>query len=402
MLIQNRNLFRATRFILLKLPLLFKFLARFRPASNNLLIIKTDAIGDYILFRNFLEVLRASDKYKNYKITLLGNELWQDIALKYDYDFVDYFIFIRKSELYEKPLATLKLGWRLFKNNYQVVLQPSYTRQLITDGLAALTAANHIIGFESDNEGITPNYKLKTDRFYTQRLTLPANNYFELSRSAFFFESVLGCPVNIYSPYIPVNKSLNLGVVILTGAGVSKRRWEKEKFLELIKLICLHTSHPVYLAGRQHEAETGDYLMQNLSPKRVQNLIGQTTLPQLIDLIGNAALVIANETSAIHIAAATKTKSVCILGGGHFERFAPYPAPMVHNPVCVSEKMACYNCNWACKFAINETQPFPCVSAVTVEKIWDATRLQLAELPDIIEQPLAGSFGVREKRMVSV
>ncbi len=390
MFIQYRNLFRATRFILLKLPSLLKFLARFRKTQNSLLVIKTDAIGDYILFRNFLEVLRSSQEYKNYKITLLGNELWQDIALKYDSDFVDHFIFIRKNDLYEQPLSTLKLGWRLFKNNYSVVLQPSYTRQLITDGLAALTAGRHIIGFESDNEGIVPRYKLKTDQFYTQKLTLPASSYFEFSRSAFFFETVLNCPVNVSSPYISVNKFINGGIVVFPGAGVSKRRWEKEKFLALIKLICLHTSQTIYLAGRQQEAETGDYLMQNLSPERVQNLIGQTTLPQLIDLIGNATLVIANETSAIHIAAATKTKSVCILGGGHFERFAPYTTPTVHNPVCISEKMACYNCNWTCKFAINAGDSFPCVSAVSVDNVWQATLPLLATLPSVAEDQEAG------------
>ena len=96
MVIKNRNLFRVTRFILLGLPAVLRFFARFRPTKKRLLVIKADAIGDYILFRNYLEILRASEKYKNYHITLLGNEIWQDIASKYDSAFVDDFIFISK------------------------------------------------------------------------------------------------------------------------------------------------------------------------------------------------------------------------------------------------------------------------------------------------------------------
>src|ERR1700761_7079681 len=119
MLIKNRNLFRISRFILLKLPLLFRFLAKFRSPQKRLLIIKTDAIGDYILFRNFLEVVRSSEAYKDYKIHLLGNVLWSDLALKYDSRFTDEFIFTKPNDLYESPLKLFKLGWRIFKNNYE-------------------------------------------------------------------------------------------------------------------------------------------------------------------------------------------------------------------------------------------------------------------------------------------
>jgi ADP-heptose:LPS heptosyltransferase len=369
-MIKNRNLFRVTRFILLKLPLLFWFLAKFRKTHKRLLVIKTGAIGDYILFRNYLEVVRNAEKFKNYNITLLGNELWQDLAREYDHEFVDNFIFINPESFYEAPLKTLRLGRRLFKNNYAIVLQPSYTRYLITDGLATLTAAKQIIGFEGDNEGIAEWYKVKTDKFYTRRLILPQAIYFEFDRSKFFFETVLNLHIAIESPLIPFNKTGKKGIVIFTGAGNFKRSWEKGKFLQLIKLIQSNSNQSIYLAGGAEDFEARAYLAGNLPPKSIINLIGKTSLPQLVDVIGNAALVIANETSVIHIAAATQTKAVCILGGGHFERFAPYPNPTQNKPVCVFEKLECYYCNWDCKFQTNATEPFPCISILTVEQVW--------------------------------
>jgi ADP-heptose:LPS heptosyltransferase len=367
----NRNLFRINRLVLLKLPYLFKFLALFRQPKKRILIIKNDAIGDYILFRNFIEVIKKSTPDKDYQIDLLGNTVWKDIALTYDKEFIADFIFINpEALLYNEPLKTLKLGWRLFKNNYQIVLQPSSTRVLINDGLAALTAAKQIIGFESDNEGLPARYKRKTDKFYTSRLVLPPNIYFEFERSRFFFQNVLNCSIPLNSPSIPVHETVKKGIVIFPGAGNLKRGWEAEKFLALIKLIGQHTSQPIYLAGSPNEVHLGNYLTENLPPNSVNNLIGAISLPQLVELIGNAALVIANETGAIHIAAATKTKSVCILGGGHFKRFAPYPDSLAYAPVCVYEKMECYNCNWVCKFQTMPNEPFPCISIISLEKVW--------------------------------
>jgi ADP-heptose:LPS heptosyltransferase len=371
---QNRNLFRLNRVVLLKLPRLFSFFARFRKPQKRLLLIKTDAIGDYILFRNFIEVVKTSAVYKDYRVDLLGNTLWKDIALQYDAPFINHFIFTRADNLYHQPLQTLKLGWRLFKNNYSVVLQPTYSRTLITDGLARLTAAKEIVGFESDTERILPKYKIKTDRFYTRLLPLPAPVYFEFDRSKYFFETVLNEPVTLNGPVINIKAGEKKGIIIFPGAGVIKRSWEADRFLQLIKLLQQHTQIPIYLAGGPGEAVIGDFLVQNLAPGSVTNLINKTTLPGLIALIANAELIISNETSAIHIAAATHTKCVCILGGGHFERFAPYPDYIINRPFCVYEKMPCYYCNWICIYKTEATEPHPCVSNVSLDKVWQATQ----------------------------
>jgi ADP-heptose:LPS heptosyltransferase len=374
MVIKNRNMFRITRIILLRLPGLFKFFARFRKPRKRVQIIKTDAIGDYILFRNFIEIVKQSDTFKGYKIDLLGNSLWQDIALLYDKPFVEGFLFITPDDLYEAPLSAFKSGWQLFSKRYDTVLQPTFARTFINDALAAFTAAKHIIGFEGDTERINPKYKTHTDKFYTQKLQLPAGTDFEFDRSKFFFEEVLNQKITINGPHIPIAGGKKEGVIIFPGAGIAKRSWEKEKFLELIKYIKKETSQPVYLAGGPSEILTGAYLTENLPSASIYNLIGKTTLPQLVELIGNAALVITNETSAVHIAAATQTKAICILGGGHFGRFSPYPAYIQNGPLCIYEKMECYNCNWNCKFLTEPNEPHPCISTVNTENVWQAVK----------------------------
>ncbi|HWZ35344.1 MAG TPA: glycosyltransferase family 9 protein [Mucilaginibacter sp.] len=370
--IKNRKLFRLTRFVLLKLPAAFRFLALFRKPAKRLLLIKTDAIGDYIIFRNFIEILKKSEKYRDYQIDLLGNKAWRDLNETYDKQYLNETYFISPNSFYEAPLRTLKQGWLLFKNRYEIVLQPTYTRVFITDGFAALTAAKQIIGYESDNEGIFPRYKKKTDKFYTQLLPLPKENYFEFNRNVFFFETVLGEKIGLKAPQIKANVDNKKGIAILPGAGAFKRGWEGDKFLELVKRLLQQTQGPICLIGGPGEVKHGDFLMQNLPEGSIENRINKTTLPQLIDTIGGSSLLIANDTSAIHIAVATQTPSVCILGGGHFERFVPYPAGTPNAPVCVFEKMPCYYCNWICIYKTEANEPFPCISVVTLENVWQA------------------------------
>ena len=368
--IKNRNLFRLTRFVLLRMPPLFKFLAKFRTPKKRLLIIKTDAIGDYILFRNFIEVVKTSERFKHYQVDLLGNILWQEIALKYDGGFIDNFYFINADELYEAPWRTLKLGWRLFRNNYQIVLQPAYARTFINDGIAGLTAAKEIVGFEGDTERINRKYKVKTDTFYTRLLHLHAVKQFEFDRVKYFFETLLGQRLAIAKPKLGAGETTKNGVLIFPGAGVLKRSWEPEKFLELIKRIIKHTSKQIILAGGPDEIRIGAFLMNELPPGRVTNRIAGTSLIELIGLVAGSEILISNETSAIHIAVAVNTKAVCILGGGHFGRFAPYPENIGNTPLCLFEKMDCFNCNWHCIYKTAENEPFPCISAISLEKVW--------------------------------
>jgi len=257
------------------------------------------------------------------------------------------------------------------------VLQPAFTRLLLNDGLAGLTAAKEVIGFESDNEGIAPKYKARTDRFYAKKLALPDGVNFEFNRSKFFFETVLDEKINISDPSIPTSITERNGIVIFPGAGILKRCWEPEKFAELIKFILDNSNHQLTLAGGPGDTQLCDWFIEQFDTDRIVNLAGRTSLPELIELIGKSVLVIANETSAIHIAAATQTPSVCILGGGHFGRFAPYPQEIKHAPICVYKKIECFNCNWECIYKTAQNESFPCISGVDIQAVWASAKQYL-------------------------
>jgi len=57
----------------------------------------------------------------------------------------------------------------------------------------------------------------------------------------------------------------------------------------------------------------------------VVDLMGKTSLPQLLDVINHAALVVSNDTGPAHLSIALGTPTLVIVGGGHFGCFVPYP-----------------------------------------------------------------------------
>ena len=372
MQIKNRNLFRVTRQILFKLPYILRLCFPFRKTEKRLLIIKLDAIGDYILFRNFLEIIRNSEKYKDYEIDLLGNEIWKDLALTYDQPFITNFYFTKPFALYELPFEYLKLGWKLFVKKYEVVLQPTYSRTLIVDGLAATTLAKEIIGFESDTELIYQKYKKKTDKFYTQKLKLPGDIIFEFERGRYFFEQIIEAQILLLRPNLPSTISKDNHIVFFTGAGYIKREWGIDKFLSLAEHILKNTNYTIVLAGSKSEEPHAEYLLNKLPQNKIISQIGKTTLPELIDLIAASQCVISNDTSAVHIAAACNTPVICIHGVAHYKRFIPYPTHISNKLIFIYEKMACFNCNWVCIYKTQEKEPFPCVAINSVEQVWQA------------------------------
>ncbi|WP_256010773.1 glycosyltransferase family 9 protein [Desertivirga xinjiangensis] len=366
----NRNKFRITRFIILKASRFVKFVSKFRTSEKRILVIKIDAIGDYILFRNYLEVLKESEKYKGYEIDLIGNIHWKDLALTYDSGFLAKTWFIDEEPLYYQPTNLIKLASSLFKRKYKIVIQSTYSRTLMGNGLSILASGKETIAYSSSHEH-HPKYKNKTDKFYSTLIERPSHVNHEMDRNHFFFEKILERKLPVLTPHIPVRQKERNKIIIFAGSNDIRRNWEKEKFLEIIQRILLQTNEHIQLAGGPNDIQTANFIQKKIpATGRVINLTGKTSLPELTELIASAKLVISNDTSAVHIASATQTPVICIQGGGHFNRFTPYPSYHNFKPICVYKELPCYHCNWKCSFIKSDTETFPCIQQVSVDRVW--------------------------------
>jgi hypothetical protein len=78
------------------------------------------------------------------------------------------------------------------------------------------------------------------------------------------------------------------------------------------------------------------------------------------------------------ILAAGGVPSVCILGGGHYGRFMPYPNHVDGvKPISVIHKMDCFGCNWQCKLTKEQDQAYPCVRDISVKQVLKAVKIAL-------------------------
>jgi len=96
------------------------------------------------------------------------------------------------------------------------------------------------------------------------------------------------------------------------------RNYDSQRFAAAARQLALHTSWPIVVTGVAKDRDRSGTLMEVLSPHAI-DLIGTTRLPQLAALIANAQLVLTNNTSTMHLADATRTKSVILFAGTEYE-----------------------------------------------------------------------------------
>lgn len=339
MLQRIRN--RIALFITWRLPQILPFFLiekqkkEIKVTSKCLLIIRTDAIGDYVLFRNFLEILATSEKYKNYKITLLGNQIWKNLAENLDTNWVDNFIWLDRERFLNDPIYHTKLILKIRKKSYESVIYPTFSREFFHgDYLVKMTRANQKIAHQGDFLHESEKIRLETQKIYDQLILTPSKTIFEFYRNQLFFENLLHQKMTLQNPFFPKNvvspKSQNEGkkIIFFPSANADFRRWSPAYFAKLSDLIAEKFAEKmtwkIEILGSSQDAEIGQKI-QKLSKQNIVNECGKTSLIGLIQKIAEADLLISNETVAIHLAACVKTPTICISNGNHLGRFNPYP-----------------------------------------------------------------------------
>ena len=85
------------------------------------------------MFRNFLKDIRNSEKYKDKKITLLGNNLWKQLFDDFDKEFVDNIFWINKTKFKKDLFYRFKSLLQVRKAGFDEVVNCIYSRNILTD-----------------------------------------------------------------------------------------------------------------------------------------------------------------------------------------------------------------------------------------------------------------------------
>jgi ADP-heptose:LPS heptosyltransferase len=344
-----------------------------RGVREGLIIFRLDAIGDFVIWLDSAKEYRRL--YPTQKITVCLNSVMHELASSFPYWDEVISIDLKKFSLNLRYRMQVLRSIR--RSSFEIAIQPTFSRSFsLGDALIRASRATQRIGSVGDLSNLSHRAKGISDRWYTRLVPACQAPMMELERNAEFIGNLCGQAFAANLPVLPPLKRLpdRLKVdgpffIVFPGASWNGRQWPTPYFIDVLtKVYRQYGWLPVVCGGLGESA-----LCQSIvdaSPNCTVNLGGKTSLSELVELIRDAEILIGNETSAVHIATAVATPSVCILGGGHFGRFMPYPRDIMGiKPFAAYHEMPCYNCNWNCTQTFEKGCAVPCVAGVTVANV---------------------------------
>lgn len=294
-----------------------------QPSNKKLLIIKTDAIGDYILFRNFIEKVKKSKKYEGYEIHFLGNIAWKNIFDHLDKKYVDHANFLNLKPLYYGGNKYRKKILDKFEaENFDTIIYPAYSRNSIIDIIISKINAKNKIAFSGDDVNMSYFEKPFTNKFYTK--LIKTNQKFEFNRNKDFFEQILGKKFDLLNPKINIKKKQGNYFVVNPGVSVKSRQWRPENFARVIDYLIEKYRAKIYIIGSKSELELDNKVKELSKHKNKIEIKNDNPLYYILTLIAGSRGVISNDTSTPYMAVALGKKVYCVAGKIGYGRMHPY------------------------------------------------------------------------------
>ncbi|MEK7138449.1 MAG: glycosyltransferase [Patescibacteria group bacterium] len=359
----------------------------FRSPKNpsNLLIINLQGLGDLVVFTGVL---------KHYKNAFPGREIYllakEENGLQeiFKNHFVDEVVSLNYRQLAVNPFYGYRLVKRLRKIGFGAVINHDFSAAEILGKMLSLeVGAKEVVGYEGMAlEFIRPfdKHQKINLKFFSKKIlprftkVIPRIDYradlldrlpSALEHYVSIFENLSEFKSQDYSTFLPSsypNKiSVKNYIVLNLNASVAYKRWPLDRFA-LVAQKTVQGSRGVVLIGSPKEKVLSSDFKKIFSGD-VIDLVGQTSLQELIAVIRDSSLVVSCDTSVIHIAVALKKPTLCPAGGGQFGMFTDYGYPSTNH--WVYERKACFCDNWHCGRDLKQAGPSPCLDAVSAESV---------------------------------
>ena len=381
---RQRVLLAADQFAILSLP-------RPKPQPDRVLLVRMDNIGDFVVWLDAAVALVTFYRAQGKRVTLLANRTWKSWAE--ETGLFDEVIAIDEKRFCHDLRYRLHLGRQIRDVGFGTAIQPAYTRLLEGgDAVVRLSGATERIGqYGVFDHGMQHNRK-RGNGWYTRLLRVDPQLSGEMERNGAFVRALTGAPykakVANLRDHLELDLPMELGTalrgrpfyVLFPGATFAGRLWPAERYIELAKRLYEATGFTGVICGGPSEQVQAAAIAAG-STVPMLDWVGRTSLTGLAAVLAHARLLVANETSAVHIGAAVGTPTVCILGGGHFGRFMPYRVEMTDGrplPVAAVHRMGCFGCDWRCVYHPPKGTPVPCIEEVSIAEAWLAVERALA------------------------
>ncbi|MFA5192233.1 MAG: glycosyltransferase family 9 protein [Verrucomicrobiia bacterium] len=321
----------------------------------KILVVKPSSLGDIIHALPTVRILRHA--FPQADIAWLVNENLAPILD--DCPVINRVIPFARHR-YNTPHGMAELG-RLLATLHRERFDWAIDLQcLLRSSLVTLaTGAHRRTGLSDGREGST--------NFYNELIKISVPHMHAVDRYLMVLRQ-LGIQVDrVEFPLAPDPRGPNAGpeklILVNPGARWPTKRWPAPRFSELLsRLAALWPDHRLAIIGSPDERITAEAIAA-AAHTPVEVLAGRTTLPQLLNLMRRAALLISNDSGPMHLAVAVGTPVVAIFGPTNPRRTGPYPAA-THAVLRVS--LPCSPCMKAeCK----DVPEVKCLCQIEVEQV---------------------------------
>jgi len=159
-----------------------------------------------------------------------------------------------------------------------------------------------------------------------------------------------------------------VGINVNASDVARERRWPQERFAKLADRIVDSSPVKILLLGSPAEQEYVEEVAAQMTSSPII-AAGQTSLRQMIALLGRCNLFISNDSGPVHMAGAQGTHTVAIFGPESPERYGPRSK---HQQV-IYKGLPCSPCisfHNAKKVHCDHPMP-PCIYDITVDDLWE-------------------------------
>jgi len=348
------------------------FLNRENNSGDGYLFVHLSAIGDLVISSL---ILRNDDLFEN-KIYFLIRKKYYPV-LK-DYEGRTRIITI-KTTLYKWfiPYRFYFLN-KLRSLNIAVAVNIGHNKNTISDEITLLSGAKKHYALSYETNRLVKIFKNLINNNYDIVFHKNEINEFEkivilintlsgktpIKETSFFIkQSTISETDRLLSEKYQIIRDDKL-LALAPFASNKFKMWPLKNFRNLMEKLYSIDNIKVVVLGDSTEKKNIDFLISGLSRSKFINVSGKFDLPGCASIIKRSNLFIGNDSGLLHIAKATKTPCIGIIGGGSYNIFHPYNNQ--GNDRILFHKMDCFGCEWKCIYDAPA-----CLHEVNVNKVFD-------------------------------
>ncbi len=320
----------------------------------KILVIRFSSIGDIILTTPVLTAIKT--KYPNSEIDFVTLERFKD-AISGNKN-IDKLILFNK-EKYKGINGIYKFSKTIKSNNYDIVidLHSKMRSKILTKFISAKTYR-----YKKRSWWKTLLVKMRIIKYEVDGTIV--NNYFgAVKKGLGVIKNSEKLEFDFTKKDLEKVEKYKNSIIFAPGASKETKKWPKEYFGELGKLLLKNSNKKIILIGSKKEYEELE-VIKNIAGKDIINLAGKLSLKESGALMSQAEFVLTNDSGPFHIARGVRSKVFAIFGPT-----APNMFEYDEKSILIYENTSCSPCSLHGD-AECPKKHFDCMKKLTAKKVF--------------------------------